>query len=177
MGYLRGLKLAAAMAVAATVANATSVGASVISDGLDLSTPAARLVALNAAAADGRVLTLDDACDPACQDRVAAALTARGCTRVKLLRALRMATATCNQAAMEATDAADDSGVAGLEGVLVVEDDGVILADEGVDGADEDWGVSRRMRKEGTYLEREGVWNRMLLLDDWHTSMGCWDSH
>jgi len=152
MGCFRGLGLAAAMAVVATVATPEPAGAAIIGDGPGLSTPAARLVALNAAAADGRVLTLDDACDPACQDRVAAALTARGCTRVKLLRALRMATATCSQAAMEATDAADDSGVAGLEGVLVVEDDEVILADEGVDAADESWGVSQRMRKEGTYL-------------------------
>lgn len=43
----------------------------------------------------GKVLTLNNGCDGACQSRVAAALTAWGCTDVAVLPTLRLATAVC----------------------------------------------------------------------------------
>eukprot|EP00168_Porphyra_purpurea_P010847 TRINITY_DN270_c0_g2_i2.p4 TRINITY_DN270_c0_g2~~TRINITY_DN270_c0_g2_i2.p4 ORF type:complete len:101 (+),score=30.78 TRINITY_DN270_c0_g2_i2:649-951(+) len=74
---------------------------------------------------DAVVLTLASDCVGACQDRVAAALTARGCTSVEMLPTLRMVNAVCP----EADGAAADGGPVSIPGVLTVAADELLEAD------------------------------------------------
>lgn len=90
----------------------------------------ARRAAVARAAADGRVFSLRADCDDGCLERARGGLAAAGCNRIVLLRALRMATATCAAAGGGDAAAAADARLADIPGVTAVERDGLMRAEE-----------------------------------------------
>lgn len=128
-----GLAGLAATAVAVAAVVAAAPAAPTVGN-LPLLGRPARRAAVARAAADGRVFTLRADCDDGCQQRARGGLAAAGCTRIVLLRALRMATATCAAAGGGDAAANADARLADIPGVTAVERDGLMWAEEEGEG-------------------------------------------
>jgi len=110
----------AAVTVAAAAAVATAVPAN---GGVDMASTERMAASLR----DAVVITLASDCVGACQDRVSASLTARGCTSVEMLPTLRMVNAVCPPV----DGASADDVPAGIPGVLEVDPDELVSDDMG----------------------------------------------
>jgi len=112
-----------------TVAAATTVAGAApapIDGGVDMASTERLVASLR----DAVVFTPASDCVGACQDHVAAALTARGCTAVEMLPTLRVV----NTVFPEVSEAAADGGLAGIAGVIEADVNELVEADVGVSG-------------------------------------------
>jgi len=115
-------RFAATALAAVTVAAVAAVATAVPTDGgVDMASTERMVASLR----DSVVITLASDCVGACQNRVSAALTARGCTSVEMLPTLRMVNAVCPP-----VDGASAEDVpAAIPGVLEVGPDELVGGD------------------------------------------------